>query len=189
MHRWGESDAIITFEGTKTSRLSTFPSMDIAIWRAQTREDVTILNTMGMSEKLMPGALSPVELNLGCRLKLKENDERELAHLLANITEYPFANNIQLDWWHRLAHPGSIPVFSNCTAILFAPSFAEPESSWLDVPATPIKLLYVIPITEHENHILHSHGLEAFEDYLDQDGIDLFCPPVGKRANPPSNSR
>jgi hypothetical protein len=102
MHWWGEADAIITFDGTATARPSAFASMDVAVWRARERGNVTIFNTMGMSDRRMPGADHLVELNLGCRRKLKEPDERGLATLLANITEYPFANNAKLDWWERL---------------------------------------------------------------------------------------
>lgn len=183
MHQWGEADDIITFDGSKTSRPSAFASMDIAIWRAERDADVSILNTMGMSEKRMPGANYLAELNLGCRQVLSQSDERQLATLLANITEYAFANNLKLDWWERLAHPLVIPVFSNCTKILFAPSFAEPEFSWLETQEEPVKLLYVVPITERENHILAAHGVESFREYLHEEAVDLFSP----RSDVPSS--
>ena len=159
--------------------------MEVAIWRPASWDDVTTLNTMGMSEKSMPGADYIVELNLACRRKLSETDEQRLATLLANITQYPFAHNRKLDWWERLANPNGIPVFDNCTQILFAPSFADSDLSWLETPKQPVKLLHVIPITERENHILAAHGVEAFKTYLDEEGVDLFSPPNERRASRP----
>ncbi|MCM2315640.1 MAG: suppressor of fused domain protein [Thermoanaerobaculia bacterium] len=176
MHRWGRADDIVVFDSALASGPPAFPSMEIAIWRAGDETDVTVFNTLGMSELRMRGAEHSVELNLGIRGPLDPATEGPLAAFLANITEYPFANGVKIDWWERLANVPVIPAHPGCHQLLFAPSFGEDEFSWLQTPAEPVKLLYVIPITPRENHILASHGREAFMSYLDEEEIDLFSP-------------
>ena len=176
MHRWGQADDIIMFDSALAARPSAFSSMEIAIWRAADETDVTVFNTLGMSELRMQGAEHSVELNLGIRGRLEPATERPLSAFLANITEYPFANGLKIDWWERLTNVPAIPAYPGCHQVLLAPSFADDEFSWLETPAEPVKLLYVIPITPRENHILASHGQEAFLSYLDEEEIDLFTP-------------
>ena len=176
IHRWGKADDIVGFDPALASRPSPFSSLDIAIWRAEDETDVTVFNTLGMSELRMQGAEHLVELNLGIRGRLDAATERPLSAFLADITAYPFAAGVKIDWWERLTNLPEIPGYPGCQQVLFAPSFAEDEFSWLQMPEEPVKLLYVIPITSRENHILAAHGQEAFESYLDEEEIDLFTP-------------
>jgi hypothetical protein len=38
-----------------------------------------------------------------------------------------------------------------------------------------VKLLYVVPITARERHIVVEHGPEAFTEYVDERGLDLLA--------------
>ncbi len=49
------------------------------------------------------------------------------------------------------------------------------EHRWGE-PDDDVKLLSLVPITPHENHILAEHGGKAFLDYWERSGIDVFAP-------------
>ena len=81
----------------------------------------------------------------------------------------------KLDWWERLIDPGTIPVFSDCSQVLLAPMFGV-EFRYFPEPDADTKLLAVLPITPREAHILTAHGREAFLEYWEQPGVDIFSP-------------
>ena len=174
MHCWGEAADILVFDAR--DRDPSLAVVHVAVWDATEDGDVTIFNTMGMSERRMPGADYFTEVNLGIRGAIEEHDRRRLAAFLANVAEYPFCHARKLDWWERLSNPGNIPCFPGCTQLLLTPCLTDGGFSRFNPPDEEVKLLYATPTTSKENHILTVHGRQAFLDYLIEHELDLFAP-------------
>ncbi|MBM4078029.1 MAG: suppressor of fused domain protein, partial [Planctomycetes bacterium] len=116
---------------------------------------------------------------LGKRGRLSVDDSFALARFVANLTEYPFMYSLKLDWWERVANPGSIPGFPDCTQLLLAPDLGTAEMDRFDrfqSPDDDVRILRVIPITPRENYILKERGRVAFLDYWTESGIDIWSP-------------
>jgi hypothetical protein len=179
LHRWGEPDDIMQFDGTRTARPGTLAIVHVAVWRPTAECDVATFFSLGMSEALMRDADYRAELHLGRRGPLSESDQIELARFVANITEYPFMHDLKLDWWERLANPGAIPGFADCTQVLFGPDLGAADSHRFEQfppPDEDVRVLKVVPITPHENHLLKDHGRDAFLDYWETSGVDIWSP-------------
>jgi len=101
---------------------------------------------------------------------------QRLASFVANAAQYPFHWDRSVDAWERLANPGAIPLFPGCTQLLFAPSLGEEPFDTFAAPDDDVRLLYAIPVTPHENHLLAEHGREPFLSHVDEREIDLFAP-------------
>jgi hypothetical protein len=177
--RWGEPADLITFDGAQAAQPSVLDGVHVAIWRPDEECDVATFFSIGMSEAPMPNADYRVELHLGRRGALSADQIAALAHFVANLTEYPFMYRLKLDWWERIANPGCIPGFPECTQLLLAPDLGTDETDRLDHFAPPdddVKILRVIPITLRENQILKEHGRAEFLDYWTESGIDIWSP-------------
>jgi hypothetical protein len=87
----------------------------------------------------------------------------------------PFDHDRTLDWWHVINNPGNIPLFPGCRHLLLRSRFTEKGFDELEDPEGPVKLLYVVPITPMERHLLVDHGREGFLDYVEENQIDLLC--------------
>src|SRR5262249_54537875 len=109
--------------------------------------DVTLFNTLGMSERRMPGADYFTELHFAVRAPLDKEQRLAVGGFLANLAESPFENRLKLDWWEVINNPGHIPGFSGCKHLLLHPRFAPDGTDTLEDPDGPVKLLYVVPIT------------------------------------------
>jgi hypothetical protein len=179
-HRWGEPADLIVFDGTGAQTPGALDVVHVAIWDAGGDCDVTTFASLGMSEQAQPGADYRVELTLGYRGPLPPEVRRQLVTFVANVTEYPFMHRRKLDWWERLANPGAIPGFPDCTQVLLAPMFGADEFRTFPEPDSDVKLLAMVPITPHENHILADHGSTAFLDYCEREGVDIFAPRADK---------
>jgi Suppressor of fused protein (SUFU) len=179
-HRWGEPSDIVVYDGSRLQPPRTLDRVHVAIWDAGGDCDVTTYATLGMSENCLPGAEYRAELTLGCRGQLGPSDRRGLATFVANVTEYPFMYGLKLDWWERLKDPGSIPAFPGCTQLLLAPMFGDDEFLYFPEPDNDVKMLSLVPITPQENHLLAEHGRQAFLDYWEQSGVDIFAPRAEK---------
>lgn len=180
-HRWGEPTDVIVFDGREAATPGAHETVHVAIWDPDRNCNVTTLATLGMSERPMPSADYRVELTLGCRGCQPAEQRRRLATFLANITEYPFMYDLKLDCWERLASPGAIPAFPDCTQVLFAPMLGDDDFRTFPEPDRDVKLLAVVPITPHENHILAEHGRESFLSYWEESGVDIFAPRKDKK--------
>jgi hypothetical protein len=171
VERWGDADDIFDFR----------EGLHVANWHAgEDEEDVTSFFTLGMSERRMKGADYLSELTLAVRGAISAKDRRNLAGFLADVAEYPWDWDRKLDVWERLVNPGTIPLFPDCPHLLLAPSFGEVPFNRFAAPDDDVKILYVIPITAKEGHLLKEHSRDAFLDHLEEHAIDLFSP----RADP-----
>jgi hypothetical protein len=146
---------------------------NVMVWPADRRCDVTSFNTLGMSDRRMKGADYFAELHLGVRARLKKKDREAVARFLVNVAEYPFHNDLKLDWWEVVSRPGTIPFFPGCRHLLLHPSLAVKGFDRIDDPDGPVKLLYVVPITPMERHLMVDHGREAFIRHAKTEGLDL----------------
>jgi len=178
LHHWGEPADFITFDKGVARTRGPQDLVHVAVWHPDPECDITSFNTLGMSERLMPGARYRAELNLGLRggVVPSSDDIRAMARFLANLAAYPFLNALALDWRERLADPGSIPCFPGFTQLLLAPSLDGKGLEWFDPPDDNVKLLRAIPIGPYENHLLKAHGWQAFLAYADERHLDLFSP-------------
>jgi hypothetical protein len=175
-HRWGEPADLIVFDRSRAAIPGALEQVHVAIWDADKRCDVTTFMTLGMSELLMPHADYRTELTLGVRSPLAPDTRRRLPMFMANVAEYPFTHQRTLNWWERLTQPGEIPGFLDCPQLLLAPTFGDSPFKHFPAPDEDVKVLSLVPITAHEGHILKEHGPEAFLDYWEESGVDLFAP-------------
>ena len=175
-HRWGEPADLIVFDRSRAAIPGALEQVHVAIWDSDERCDVTTFMTLGMSELMMPHADYRAELSLGVRGRLSSDTRQGLPMFMANVAEYAFTHQRTLNWWERLAQPGEIPGFPDCPQLLLAPSFGEPPFKHFPAPDDDVKVLTLVPITAHEGQILKEHGAEAFLDYWEESGVDLFAP-------------
>jgi hypothetical protein len=182
-HRWGEPTDLIVFERSRAIVRGVLELLHVAIWDADESCGVTSYMTLGMSEITIPHADYRTELSLGVRAALTPQDRSKLAILLANLSEYPFTYDRQIDWWERIVDPGDVPAFPHCPHLLLAPMFGEPAFERFAEPDDDVKVLSVVPITEREGHVLKDHGREAFLDYCEEQGIDIYAPRSDGRLN------
>ncbi|MFL6657243.1 MAG: suppressor of fused domain protein [Massilia sp.] len=174
-HRWGEPSTIQIYDRSKT--VSRAPlRFHVVAWNADEECDVTTFMTVGMSELLMPQSDYRVEMTLAVRGELTQDQRIGLADFLANLAEYPVMYDRRLDWWERLINPGVIPAFPACSQILIAPPFGDDPFERFPSPDDDVKLLWMIPITAREGHILKTQGRSAFLDYWEAEGVDIFSP-------------
>ena len=153
----------------------------VPVWPADATSDVTAFNTLGMSERPIPGADYCAELHLGIRGGLDEPARAEVGRFLANLAQFPFHRSVELDWWELIREPGPIPSFPNCRHLLLHPRLAGDGIDVLDDPDGPVKLFYVIPITPLERRLMLERGRQAFQEHVRDRDIDLLT----DRADPP----
>jgi hypothetical protein len=175
-HRWGEPADLIVFDRNSAAVPGALEQVHVAIWDADERCGVTTFMTLGMSELMMPHADYRAELTLGVRGALAGDTRRRIPMFLANVSEYPFMHQRTLNWWERLANPGEIPGFPDCPQLLLAPMFGDSAFKHFPAPDEDVKVLSLIPVTAHEGHLLKERGAEAFLDYWEESGVDLFAP-------------
>ncbi len=174
-HLFGEPEDLWVFNPADMSNPDPrLRLLHVAVWPADERCDVTSFNTLGMSDRKMKGADARTELHMGIRGPLSKDRRGEVARFLANLAHYPIEHNLLVDWWHTLKNPGRIPHFPGCAHVLLHPKFTPQGIDQVDDPRGPVKLLYVVPITQRERHLLVDHGRECFLDDLEQRGVDLL---------------
>jgi hypothetical protein len=147
----------------------------VMVWPSNDDIEICAFQTIGMSEHPIPGTDTFAELHMAIRARLDEDQRERVARFLANLAEYPYDHCRQIDWWHLLSNPGPIPEFSGCPHLIFHPKFAEEGRDTIEDKDGTVKLLYVVPITPAERHLLVCHGRDAFIDHLIETGADLFC--------------
>ena len=169
LERWGEPSHLLVLDG------GPLPFVQVAVWDADEACDVTSFNTLGASARKMPQADYFVEFHLAIRSALDAGQRQELAAFLAELATYPFQEGCRLDWGERVVDIGQIPQFSGCRDVFLMPSLVEQGLQTIADPDGLVKLLYVVPITPFENHLLKVHGIEAFEAHLEEQDIDILA--------------
>ena len=111
---------------------------------------------------------------MGIRAYLGKERREQVARFLANLSEYAFQYGRTIDWWHVLSNPGPIPEFPGCPHLMFHPKFVEHGCDTIEDKTGVVKLLYVVPITPTERHLLVEHGRDDFIEYVVDNEIDLF---------------
>jgi hypothetical protein len=175
-HQWGEPADLVVLDRSSAAIPGALEQVHVAIWDADESCDVTTFMTLGMSELKMPHADYRTELTLGVRGTLASDTRRQIPMFMANVAEYPFTHQRRLNWWERLTHPGEIPAFPGCPQLLLAPMFGDAAFEHFPTPDEDVKALSLIPITAHEGQILKEHGRQAFLDYWEDSGVDIFAP-------------
>jgi hypothetical protein len=170
----GEATNIIEFDETAAGGSSHLPFVHVAIWDAKSDDDLTILHTLGMSEKYMNSADYLAELCWHIRGKISEDDKHNCSRFMANLTEYPFVYDLKLDWWGHLVDPGKMPMFPGCKTLLLAPALSEIALEPFPSPGSEVKTLHIYPITDLETHVVAEHGREEFSKFIEERRIDLF---------------
>ena len=122
----------------------------------------------------MRGAKYFTELHLGCRVRLKKQDRERMARYLANIAEYPFTNDLKLNWWEVITKPGNVPFFPGCRHLLLHPRLTTEGVDVFEDEEGSVRLLYVVPITPLEHHLFVAHGRDALVGYFAENEIDVL---------------
>ncbi|MBO0756797.1 MAG: suppressor of fused domain protein [Bradyrhizobiaceae bacterium] len=99
--------------------------IDIFVWRASTKTDMTHFSTIGMAASPMSGADHRAELHFSIRSRVDSATIGMTSKFLANLAIHPFLNATFFDWWHKIRDPGSIPLFTSGMAVLFHPRFVR----------------------------------------------------------------
>ena len=173
---WGEPRDLIWFDPAITVRPTQLSRIQVCVWPADDNCDVSTFATLGMSEREMLGSgVSRVELHFAIRAFVTQDQAHQVARFLANVAEYPFENELRIDWWHRLRDAGNIPMFPGKRRLLFRPPFTEGANGYITWASESIRFLYLVPLTDEQAEVL-SRGKDAYEQYL----IDNELDPLGE---------
>jgi len=166
--KWGEPEYLIWFDPKQASRECALEKIHIGVWPADEDCEVNSFVTFGMAEREMGnlGSGNRAELQFAVRGRFTGDEIHKGAQFLANVVEYPFANNLVLDWWHSLRAAGDMPFFPDIQKVLFRPPFSESACSDAEYQGEIIKFLFLVPLTEVESTIITSQGPDAYEDYM-----------------------
>src|SRR5262249_52940889 len=100
---------------------------------------------------------------------------------VADICAYPFQFDRKLDWWEVIRDPGRLPGFEGCKHLLLHPRLTPEGFDQIEDVDGVVKVLYLVPITPLERHLLLAHGRRAFQKHLADNEIDIlkdrFDPP------------
>lgn len=172
VEHFGEPDESTVYDDAKHPEVG--PSrIDVMIWVADEECDVTTLSTIGMCTEPMEGASHRAEMHFAVRRRLDGNELRQCSLFLANLAQYPFHHKTHLDWWHRLQHPGEIPLFPSARAMLFHPRFVPDGWDTIETGDGVVKLLNAIPLDAEEARMKH---VSAILDRWAEAGIDVLRP-------------
>jgi Suppressor of fused protein (SUFU) len=172
VEHFGEPDESITYDDPKGPPLE--PSrIDVMIWRADAETDITTFATIGMCTEPMAGAAHRAELHFAVRRHLGGAELRSCSRFLANLATYPFHYRTHLDWWHRMRHPGEVPLFPSARAVLFHPRFVPDGWDTVETEHGLVKLLNAVPLNEEEARLKQ---VSAILDAWAEKEVDVFRP-------------
>jgi hypothetical protein len=153
----------------------------VMAWPADRNCDVTSFLSLGMSDRRMVGADYFCEVHFAIRAPLTKQERLKVARRVADICAYPFQHDRKLDWWELIRDPGRLPGFQGCKHLLLHPRLSPEGFDLVEDPDGIVKVLYLIPITPLERHLLLEHGRQALQEYLAENNIDVledrFDPP------------
>jgi hypothetical protein len=160
----------------------------VMAWPADRHCDVTTFQSLGMSDRRMKGARYFAEVHWGIRAKLKKQQRLEVARRIADVCAYPFQYDRKLDWWEVIKNPGPLPGFEGCKHLLLHPKLAAQAEDRIKDEDGLIKLLFLVPITPQERHLIVDHGRDALTDHLSANEVDVlsdrFAPPEWYEGEP-----
>lgn len=172
LRNFGEPDLSVRFEENDPQSKVPDP-IDIFVWLPTAEIDVTTLSTMGMCAQKMPQSDLRVELQMGIRGTLQEQELNDVIRFVANVAATPFVLDTYFDWFHTIPCP-KIPGFPSCTALLFHPSLGDPGWNEVKTSVDTVKLLQIFPITEAEYQLRQSKGMDALIEHFMTNDIDVF---------------
>ena len=172
IERFGEPDESIVYEDHDAPD-DRPDRIDIFVWHASKDVDITTFSTMGMAAKPMAGAKHRAELHFSIRRGFDRATTGATTMFLANLAIHPFLTATCFDWWHKVRHPGAIPLFADDSAVLFHPKFVDAGWDTIQFEATAVKILNVVPITPAEYDM---QPLTRLFDHWARINIDLFEP-------------
>jgi hypothetical protein len=169
---FGGPDESIVYENSNAP--AAYPDrIDILVWKASADISITTFSTVGMATRPMAGAKHRTELHFSIRAHLEQELIGEGSRFLANLAMHPFVNGTFVDWWHKVREPGTIPLYSKATSVLFHPKFVETGWDVMEFNSTQIRILNVAPITPDEYAM---REVSRLQDHWAAIDIDLFAP-------------
>ncbi len=170
LDHFGEPSHSIVFDDGK--QRDGFPDrVDVMVWDPDEECDITTFATIGMATLLMPRAKHRAELHFAIRRLLTGSERASVAKFMANLAMYPFQIGEAVDWWHTIANPGAIPLFTAAQCVLFHPRFIEDGWDNIQTDDGEVHLLNIIPITLEEKDL---RKIDAILESLE--GTDIFTP-------------
>lgn len=176
--RWGEPAEVFQFDASQVrpGRTAQFERLQILYWPPDAASDLARFATVGMSSRMMLGAMHRAEL---CYRKLGDVPPAEMpafVRFLANLAVHPFVHQTSFDWGHSVKLEAAPPGFPGCRAVLFHSALPGDESDTLPTGEGPVRLLNVIPLTAEEIAIQSTHGTPALVSHFDRGRVDVFRP-------------
>jgi hypothetical protein len=173
---WGEEDDGVTFDNgpAPVSRL------DVLIYRPDPTTPMTSFATVGMAAEPMPTGPIPggghrAEIQFARRGQLHPDDERAVAHQLANLAIHPFVTGNALDWGHLIGLDHDFPTLPGCTTVFISGPLTSKGRDYMETSEGPVRVLNVVPITEAERAVARTMPPIAFVEQL-LAGTDIFVP-------------
>lgn len=168
------TDLWVYGDGDRDDRPTFVTPRQVMVWPADHGCDVATFVTLGMSDHRMTGADYYCELTLGVRARLRKSTREVVARYLSHVSVYPFQYGRKFDWWEVMTNPGDIPQFPGCRHLLLRDRLTAEGFDTVDDPDGPVKLLYVVPITPLERHLVLDHGPAALQTHWDEHGTDIL---------------
>ncbi len=152
IEHFGEPSSSTFFDDAKQTE--GFPNrVDVFVWDADSKCDMTTFSTIGMAALPLPKASHRAELHFAVRRSLGRKETRDVSRFLANLAMYPFQIGEPLDWWHTLSDPGDIPLFETTKCVLLHPRFVEDGWDSIATDEREVHILNVVPITREEKDL------------------------------------
>jgi len=157
------------------TRMAALGLLHIAVW-----EDpgglATAFNTLGLSDLAQTSDGAPFELHWMVKRPLPPTEQAEAATFLAQLAATASQPQAAFDWQTRVDVPAGVPGFASCREVWLHPALTDDDPDTLDDPQGPVKVLYVIPLTEYESFVLRREGPLALREYASANSIDLLEP-------------
>lgn len=172
--RYGEPEDLWVFDPADFDDPPPFLRLThVMAWPAGDGCSVTTFQSLGMSDRRMKGADYFAELHWGIRTALDKDQRLEVARRIADVCTYPFQYDRKLDWWEVIRDPGRLPGFEGCKHLLLHPKLSDEADDLIEDVKGVVKIIYLIPITPQERHLIVDHGRDALIDHFAENEIDV----------------
>jgi hypothetical protein len=96
-------------------------------------------------------------------------------NVLKGLAEMPFDDDTHLSWWHTV--PNGQPMTAEpslLTSFFFLPPYFEgAEFDSLELDGEPVRILWMIPITEAEREYAVKHSSNSLEELMVKQELDI----------------